>query len=318
MNDQMLNEAQYNIAPYMDPTPMLSSLLLDKLVHGKVLVKADCLCPTGAFKLRGAINAIYCLSNKQRDAGVVAFSTGNHAQAVAYASQLFGVNSVIIMPKTANAIKVKNTRDLGAEVILFDPETETRERLAERYQSEKGMTLIRPYDHPEVIAGQGTSGLEMVDYCHHRRITPDYCYVPASGGGYIAGISIALAKAFPDCEVIGVESEVSRPWHYSVLKGERTHVPQTGSSFCDAILPPHPMPGELTWPIVKKNVSRFIAVSDDKVKASMKILQSYLGLATEPCGAIALAAALADVERYAGKNIICAASGRNRDFSVKI
>ncbi|WP_325894717.1 threonine ammonia-lyase [Grimontia sp. NTOU-MAR1] len=318
MNHQMLMDAKRNIAPYMGATPMLSSPLLDKQLKGKALIKADSLCPTGAFKLRGAINAVCCLTNEQKKAGVVAFSTGNHAQAVAYAGQLFGVKSVVIMPKTANAIKIENTRLLGADVVLFDPENETREALAEKYQKEYGMTLIRPYDHPEVIAGQGTSGLEMVDYCLLHQISPDYCYVPASGGGYIAGVSIAISKSFPQCEIVGVESEVSRPWYNSMLNGERTHAAQQRPSICDAILPPHPMPGELTWPIVKGSVSRFVAVSDEEVLTSMKILQSYLGLATEPCGAITLAAALVDDQRLEGKSVICAVSGRNRDFSVNL
>ncbi|MCC4796765.1 serine/threonine dehydratase [Enterovibrio norvegicus] len=317
MNYQMLIEARDNIQPYMDVTPMLSSPLLDKHMKGSVFMKADCLCPTGAFKLRGAINAVSTLSHAQKQAGVVAFSTGNHARAVAYAGLTFGVRSVIIMPKTANAVKIENTRLLGADVVLFDPETETREAIAEHYEKEQGLSLIRPYDHPEVIAGQGTSGLEMVDYCLSRHITPDYCYVPASGGGYLAGVSIAIAKHFPRCEIVGVESDVSRPWFNSMNKGQRTHYAQTGPSICDAILPPHPMPGELTWPIVKGNVTRFIAASDDEVRASMNMLESYLGLATEPCGAITLAAALTDGERREGKQILCVVSGRNRDFSAQ-
>ncbi|ODA31815.1 serine/threonine dehydratase [Veronia pacifica] len=312
----MLLAAEKNIRPFMDETPMLSSPLLDEQVGSKVLVKADSLCATGAFKLRGALNAVSSLTEQQKKAGVVAFSTGNHAQAVAYACRQFGVKGIIIMPKYANKVKIKNTRALGAELVLFDPECETRESLAEHFQQQHGMTLIKPYDHPDVIAGQGTSGLEMVNYCHAHHISPDHCYVPVSGGGYLAGISIAFRQQFPNCHLVGVESEVSRPWFVSMQKNERTHVQQQKESICDAILPPRPMPGELTWPIVRANVSRFLSVSDTQVTAAMNMLEAYLGLATEPCGAIPLAAAIVDEKRREGETILCVVSGRNRDFSA--
>ena len=222
-------------------TPLLESDALNELVGGRLLCKAECLQRTGSFKLRGAYNAISQLDGQP----VVAFSSGNHAQGVAAAAKLLGVPATIVMPADAPAIKIANTRALGAEIRLYDREREVREEIGAEIALRTGAALVKPYDDPRIIAGQGTVGLEAAAQLRAIGTTPDAALLPCGGGGLIAGCSIALAAAFPGVAIYAVEPEGFDDTGRSLAAGERLANAPGANSFCDALLAP--VPGELTF-----------------------------------------------------------------------
>ncbi len=292
-------------------TPLLNAPALDRKLGGRVLLKAETLQRTGSFKFRGAFNRISQIPEAERGAGVVAYSSGNHAQGVAAAAALLGVPAAIVMPEDAPAIKVANTRGLGAEVVLYDRFTEDREALATALAAERGATLVPPYDDPDVIAGQGTCGMEIAQQAAARGLEIDALLVCCSGGGLTAGCALALAELSPRTRVYTVEPAGFDDTRRSLIEGARVDNDPAARSFCDALLTP--TPGELTFSINRRLLAGGFAVSDDEVRAAMGYAFRTLKLVLEPGGAVALAALLAGRLETRGKTVALILSGGNVD-----
>jgi threonine dehydratase len=295
-------------------TPLLESPLLNARLRGRLLVKAETLQRTGSFKLRGALNAILPLDASQRRAGVVAYSSGNHAQGVAAAAQMLGIPAVIVMPADAPAIKIDNTRAYGAEIVLFDRQRENREAIGRRIAEERGATLIPPYDDARIIAGQGTVGLELAAQAEALGAALDAVVVPVGGGGLIAGCALALAAESPATKVYGAEPAAFDDLRRSLEAGERRGNDPAARSICDALQAP--MPGELPFAIHRRLLAGSLAVSDDDVLAAMATAFAELKLVIEPGGAAALAAVLAGKLAIQGRTIAVVASGGNVDRAL--
>ena len=292
-------------------TPLLDCSAADAVCGGKMLIKAEMLQRTGSFKFRGAYNRISRLTDDERKKGVVAFSSGNHAQAVAAVSGIFGIAATIVMPADAPAMKIDATREYGATVILYDRFTESREDIAAEIVATQGATLVPPFDHPMIIAGQGTAGLEIAEDMMARGIVPDQVLVPCSGGGLIAGIATAITAHFPDCRVHAVEPSGFDDMARSLISGSRETADPKARSICDALLVP--TPGELTFSINKNLLGKGLAVEDEAVRAAMVFAFRHLKLVAEPGGAIALAAALSGSIDCKNKTTVVVMSGGNVD-----
>ena len=288
-------------------TPLLESEALNELVGGRLLCKAECLQRTGSFKLRGAYNTI----SQQGGQPVVAFSSGNHAQGVAAAAKLLGVPATIVMPADAPAIKIANTRALGAKIRLYDREREVREEIGAEIAERTGAALVKPYDDPRVIAGQGTVGLEAAAQLRAQGTILDSALLPCGGGGLIAGCSIALAAAFPDAAIFAVEPEGFDDTVRSLSAGERLANAAGAKSFCDALLAP--MPGELTFALNRRHLAGGLAVSDGEVARAMAASFNHLKVVVEPGGAVALAAVLSGRFDARGRTVLVVLSGGNVD-----
>lgn len=308
--------AQLYLKPLVAQTPLLHSPLFTQKYGVNLYVKADSLTAIGAFKIRGAMYTVGQLNAEQKANGVVAFSTGNHAQAVAYAAAQMGIESVIIMPKTAPKVKIENTKAFGGKVVLFDVKTEDRFAIADSYVTGKNMAFIHPFDNFDVIAGQGVSGLETCQQMQAMNVEPDAAILPISGGGYIAGFSLAFNHYYPDAKLIGVEPHATGSWAKSVQARTRTAMPINGASICDAITPPNPNPGALNWALVGDKISSMMAVSDEDALIGMACAAKYFGLTCEPSGAASIGALLKNASDWQGKTVIAAISGRNVDAKV--
>lgn len=291
-------------------TPLLESDLLNARVGGRLLVKPEPLQRSGSFKFRGACNAICAL----RPQAVVAYSSGNHAQGVALAARLFGIPAVIVMPADAPEIKKANTRAYGAELRLYDRYREEREAIGEAIARERGATLIRPYDEPLVIAGQGTVGLEIAEDCLARGLLPDAVLSPCGGGGLVAGIATAVRATLPGTEVWAVEPEGFDDTRRSLLSGRRERVAPGAASICDALLAP--TPGEITFAINRRLLAGGLAVPDAAVEEAMRAAFSLLHVTVEPGGAVALAAVLAGIFPARGRTVVVVLSGGNVDSGL--
>jgi threonine dehydratase len=293
-------------------TPLLESPFLNTIAGRRVLVKPECLQHTGSFKFRGGWSAVSALPEAERKRGVIAYSSGNHAQGVAHAAELMGIPAVIVMPTDAPTLKIANTRAFGAEVVLYDrPGGESREEVGGQIAEERGMTLIRPFDEPLVMAGQGTCGLEIAEQAREAGVEAADVLVCCGGGGFTSGIALALEAAAPGlrvrpCEPVGFD-DVAR----SLIAGERVSNPTESGSICDAILTPSP--GELTFPVLSRLAGPGLTVSDEE--ALMAVGQAFLRLkvVAEPGGAVALAAALYRSDEIEGDTVICTISGGNVD-----
>ena len=294
-------------------TPLLSSDALDRIAGRRVLVKAECLQHTGSFKFRGGYAAISALTVQQRARGVLAWSSGNHAQGVARAAALLGAPAVIVMPADAPRVKIDGTRALGAEVVLYDRVRDNREAIATALAQERGLTPIPPFDHAQVIAGQGSVGLEIAAQAAAEGITSADVLVCCGGGGLTAGIALALAERAPGLIPRPVEPEGFDDTVRSLACGDRVRNTAV-SGLCDAILTP--TPGELTFPILRAHCRPGLAVSDTQVLRAMALAARHLKLVLEPGGAVALAAALSGSRDAAGDVVIVVASGGNVDGRV--
>ncbi len=292
-------------------TPLLRSGALDQVTGARVFVKAEPLQRTGSFKFRGAYNAISQLSPAARARGVVAYSSGNHAQGVAAAAALLEVAATIVMPDDAPAVKLAGTRALGAEIVTYDRATQNREALGERLMHERGAALIKPYDAFDTIAGQGTVGLEIAEDLAALGLAPDALLCPCGGGGLIAGTATALVAAFPEIEIYAVEPEGYDDTARSLAAGERLANPSEALALCDALLAP--TPGALTFAINRRLLTGALVVTDDRVLAAMAFAFRHLKLVLEPGGAAALAALLAGAFDARGKTVALVASGGNVD-----
>jgi len=295
-------------------TPLLESPALDAEVGGRVFLKAETLQRTGSFKFRGAFNCISRIPAAQRGAGVVAYSSGNHAQGVAAAAEILGVPATIVMPADAPAIKVDNTRGYGAEVVFYDRHGESREEIAETLAAAKGARIVRPYDDPAIIAGQGTCGLEIAEQAADRGVALDALLVCCGGGGLVAGSALALAERSPATRVFCVEPEGFDDTGRSLAAGRRVSNAPGGESLCDALLAP--TPGELTFAINRRLLAGGLAVSDDEVARAVAYAFRTLKLVVEPGGAVALAAVLAGRYDARGKAVAVTLSGGNVDSEL--
>jgi len=292
-------------------TPLLNVPAADAELGGRLFVKAEPLQRTGSFKFRGAYNCIRKLDPAVRARGVVTFSSGNHAQGVAAAAQALGAPALIVMPRDAPAVKVANTRAYGAEIVFYDRYTENREALGERIAAERGATIVRPYDEPDVIAGQGTCGLEIAWQAAARGVTLDAVLVPCGGGGLIAGISTAIQARAPGVPVYAVEPEGFDDTGRSLAAGAPVANDPAARSICDALLAP--TPGEITFPINARRLAGAYAVSDAEARRAMVFAFRHFKLVVEPGGAVALAAVLHGRHPVAGRTLAVVCSGGNVD-----
>jgi threonine dehydratase len=297
-------------------TPLLMSPNLDARVGARVLVKAENLQRTGSFKFRGALNALLSLDPDTRRRGVVAFSSGNHAQGVAAAARLLQIPATIVMPTDAPAIKINNTRAYGATIISYDRQRSSREAIAENIARERGATIVPPFDDVRIIAGQGTAGLEIAHQTAELGYAIDALIAPCSGGGLVGGIAIAFAALNPVTQIYAAEPIAFDDMRRSLAAGQRTGNGATGESVCDSLLAP--MPGILPFEIARRHLAGSLVVSDDEVRRAMAIAFVDLKLALEPGGAAALAALLSGKLACAGKTIAIVASGGNVDPEVFI
>lgn len=277
-------------------------------------MKAEPLQRTGSFKFRGAFNRIAQVVPSRTPGGVVAFSSGNHGQAVAYAARHFGMQATVVMPADAPQIKIALTKSHGADVILYDRFGEDRAAIAQRIIQRDGAALVPPYDDSAVMAGQGTVGLEIVADLQARVLTPDIVLSCCGGGGLVAGIATAVQALAPRCAIFAVEPEDFDDTARSLASGERQRNTPGGQTICDAIVTP--TPGELTFPINQRLLSGGLTVSDAEVKAAIAYAFRHLKIVVEPGGAVALAAILAGAIDLQGKTVVAILSGGNIDAAL--
>lgn len=300
-------DAARQIAPAAVRTPLIEHPTLNEAVGGRVLLKAETVQVAGAFKFRGAYNRISRLSAEEKARGVVAYSSGNHAQGVAAAAQAVGTRALIVMPSDSPAVKVAGVRAFGGEVRLYDRWTESREAIGAAIAAERGSVLVPPFDDPFIIEGQGTVGLEILE---QAGIEIDQLLCGASGGGLIAGINLVMAEQSPDTRVIVVEPEAFDDTRRSLEAGERVGHPQGTPSICDALM--SPMPGELTFPINRRSAGA-VTVSDAEVAEAIRFAFGQLKLVVEPGGAVSLAALLTGKAEAKGLTTAVVLSGGNVD-----
>ncbi|HEV7383657.1 MAG TPA: threonine/serine dehydratase [Phenylobacterium sp.] len=292
-------------------TPLIESPALNERLGGRVLMKLETLQRVGAFKFRGAYNRLVQLSADERKRGVVAFSSGNHAQGVALAAKLLGMPALIVMPSDAPAMKVANTRSYGAEIKLYDRLKESREAIAAEIAGSRGAVVVPAFDDPHIIAGQGTAGLEMMRQAVALGASFDTVLTPVSGGGLLAGISEVVKTLSPATEVWGVEPAAFDDLAQSLKAGERVTIKPTGRSLCDAL--ESPAPGEINFPMLKKNLAGAVGITDAEVAEAMRYAFSTLKLVVEPGGCVGLAALLTGKVTSQGKTVGLVLSGGNVD-----
>jgi threonine dehydratase len=309
----MIEAARARLDGHVRRTPLLSSPFLDEIAGRRIFVKPECLQHTGSFKFRGAWSAISGLAPEVRAKGVIAFSSGNHAQGVALAAKLHGIPAVIIMPADAPRIKIENTRAYGAEVVLYDRATEDRDAIGARLSAERNLTLVKPFDEPLVIAGQGTAGLEIAEQAEELGIEKADVLVPTGGGGFISGVSLALAAKAPGFTVHPCEPEGFDDVTRSLASGTIEKNARQSGSLCDAIITPQP--GNITFPIMSKLCGAGLVVTEDEALKAMALAFSWLKIVVEPGGAVALAAALFHGETL-GATVIAVCSGGNVDSDI--
>ncbi|MGJ8586691.1 MAG: threonine ammonia-lyase [Yoonia sp.] len=314
MNIDMIRAAAGRIKGHARRTPILTSPFLDEIAGRRIFVKAECLQHTGSFKFRGGWASVSALTDNALKTGVIAFSSGNHAQGVALAAREHGAPAVIIMPADAPAVKIENTRALGAEVILYDRETEDRDEIGARLSQERNLTLIKPYDAEMTIAGQGTVGLEIAEDMKAMGVTEADVMVCCGGGGLTSGIALALAADAPGLRARPAEPEGFDDVTRSLQSGKIERNARLSGSLCDAIITPQP--GNLTFPIMQKLCGPGVVVTEDECLRAMALAFERLRIVVEPGGAAALAAALFHPDEFTGDAVIAVATGGNVDAAV--
>ncbi len=302
------------VAPFAVRTPLLSAPVLNERIGTRVFLKPEMLQRTGSFKFRGAFNKLSSIPQDKRSGGVVAFSSGNHAQGVAAAAKILHMQATIVMPKDAPLLKRERTKSYGAEVVLYDRDREDREAIAREIAEKRGATLVKPYDDPFVIAGQGTAGREIAEDMATLGITPDVVVAPASGGGLIAGVATAVKARFPSADIIVAEPEAFDDHSLSLRAGKRERHQGSGRTICDALMAA--IPGELTFAINSQLLSRGVVASDAEVGAAVAFAFNELKLVVEPGGAVGLAALLAGRIDTRDKTIVVVLSGGNVDADM--
>lgn len=313
-NIEDIRAAAARIAPHAVVTPLLESWVLNERVGGRILVKAESLQRTGSFKFRGALNRLAQLNEEERRSGVVAYSSGNHAQAVSLAARVFNTSAVIVMPADAPRVKVEKTRAYGGEVVFYDRYTEDRALLGSRLARERGLTLVPPYDDPHVMAGQGTLGLEIARQAAEAHAELDALLVCCSGGGLTAGCALAMEAESPGTAIFAVEPEGFDDTARSLAAGRRVSNEPGQVSICDAIL--IDTPGELTFPVNQRLLAGALAVSDNEALDAVAFAYDELKIVLEPGGAVALAALLSGKLDCRNKSVAVVCSGGNVDAEV--
>lgn len=308
---QDIEAAAKRIEGYAVKTPVIESPKLNAVTGGRILIKAECLQRTGSFKFRGAWNRISQLDPKANPGGVVAYSSGNHAQGVAAAAQLKGLPALIVMPADTPQIKQDNTRSYGAEVVTYDRATESRETIAERYRKERHAVMVPPFEHPDIIAGQGTAGLELAEEAAARGVALDEVLVCCSGGGLTAGVALAMETMQPQARVHSVEPAFFDDYARSLRSGHIERNARASGSICDALM--SVSPGEMTFAINRRLLSEGLTVTDAEAAEAVRFAFEVLKLVLEPGGAVALAAVLAGKLDCRRKAIGVIASGGNCD-----
>ncbi|WP_298917609.1 threonine/serine dehydratase [uncultured Algimonas sp.] len=303
-------EAAERLDGHARRTPLLHSPEIDALVGMEIHFKAECLQHVGAFKYRGARNRLAVMSEAERRRGVVAFSSGNHAQGVARAARELGIDALMVMPSDAPEVKVAGVRRDGADIISYDRHTESREEIAERISARDGRTIVPSYDDPYIIAGQGTVGLEIA----RSGLAFDALVTCIGGGGLCAGISLAMGAESPDTDIFGSEPKGYNDHQMSLRAGTRTPIGDPGPTLCDAIMTP--IPGELTWPINARSLTDVFDVSDEDCLLAMRLAKTHLDVTLEPGGAAAMAAVVTGrlPKRY--KRVAVILSGGNVDPEI--
>ncbi|WP_171117357.1 MULTISPECIES: threonine/serine dehydratase [unclassified Ruegeria] len=311
---EMIEAAAERLKGHVRETPILSSPFLDTLAGRRIWVKPECLQHTGSFKFRGAWSAISALDEGIRQRGVIAYSSGNHAQGVAMAAAKHGIASVIVMPSDAPQLKIDNTRALGGEVVLYDRANEKREEIGEAIAAERGLTLIRPYDEPQVIAGQGTTGLEIARQAAEIGVSQADVLICCGGGGLTSGIALALEKHAPNLRARPCEPEGFDDVKRSLASGRIQNNNAASGNICDAILTPQP--GDITFPILHRLCGPGLSVTEDEALQAMAYAFLRLKIVLEPGGAVALAAALFRGDEIEGDDVIVVTSGGNVDPGI--
>jgi threonine dehydratase len=306
-------DAHVRLRGWLVETPLLESAAINARVGARVLFKAECLQHSGSFKIRGALNCLLQLSADERRAGVVAFSSGNHAQAVALAAQWLAMPATIVMPADAPKVKLERTRAYGAEVVLYDREREDREAIASNLAEQRGAALVPPFDHPHIIAGQGTLAFELGRAARGRQLDVEALYVPCSGGGLVAGCALAIKAEWPACAVYAVEPRGFEDTAASLAADARRGVLPGGTTLCDGLRAP--LPGAITFAINRRELTGARAVDDEQIRAAMAVAAQHLKVVVEPSGAAALAAVLAE-PRPLGACVAVVLSGGNVDADL--
>ena len=309
-----IERAHQRIKHLIVKTPLLNSPRLDDIAGRRLWIKAEPLQVTGSFKFRGACSAISALSSEALSRGVIAYSSGNHAQGVALAAQVFNTRATIVMPHDAPANKIANTRAYGAEVVHYERGVESREDIGADLAREYGLTLVKPYDDPAVIAGQGTVGLELLDQIAERELSVSAVLCCCGGGGLSAGIATVMAATKPEITLYTAEPKGFEDTARSLALGERVTNDSEQGSICDAIVTP--TPGELTFPILKALAGGGLAVNDDETLRAMRYAFDTLKLVVEPGGAVALAAALFADDLPSSDDLVVVVSGGNVDETI--
>ena len=304
-------DAARRISAHGVETPLLESPALNRRLGGRLFIKAECLQRTGSFKFRGAYNRLSRIAPDRRAAGVVAFSSGNHAQGVAYAAALLEMRATIVMPADAPAIKIANTKGYGAEIVPYDRKRDDREAICARIAGDRGATIVPPYDDPMIIAGQGTVGIEIARQAERQGVILDAVAAPASGGGLVAGIALALAHDAPGLKVYCGEPANFDDHARSLAQGQRATNAPGASSICDALLAA--TPGIITFAVNRRLLAGGIVADDDSVRRAMATAFAEFKLVVEPGGAVALAAVLDGLIPIAGRAVAVVCSGGNVD-----
>ncbi len=307
-----IEQAHQRIAAYVQHTPVLTSKTADELTGAQLFFKCENFQTSGAFKFRGACNALLQFTEAQKARGVVTFSSGNHAQAIARAAQQLGMRAVIVMPNDAPAIKVAATKGYGGEVVFYDRYTEDREEIGRQLAEKEGLSLIPPYDHPHIMAGQGTSAKELIEEVMPNGGALDYLLVPLGGGGLLSGCATAAKALNPDGTVIGVEPEAGNDGQRSFLSGAIVHI-DTPTTIADGAQTQHL--GQFTFPVIQKNVAQILTVSDAQLITSMQFFASRMKIIVEPTGCLGAALALSGALNLQGKRVGVIVSGGNIDLS---
>ncbi|WP_075792769.1 threo-3-hydroxy-L-aspartate ammonia-lyase [Massilia putida] len=301
-------QAAGRIAGVANRTPVLTSRTVDEAFGAQVYFKCENMQRMGAFKFRGAYNALMKFSPEQRRAGVVAFSSGNHAQAIALSAKLLGIPATIVMPQDAPAAKVAATRGYGGNVVLYDRYTEDREQIGRDLAQKHGLTLIPPYDHPDVIAGQGTAAKELFEETGPL----DAFFVCLGGGGLLSGSALATRALAPSCRLYGVEPEAGNDGQQSFRKGEIVHI-DTPQTIADGAQTQHL--GNITFPIIRRDVDDILTATDDELVACMRFFVERMKIVVEPTGCLGFAAARRMKDELRGKKVGILVSGGNIDLA---
>ncbi|QHD95625.1 threo-3-hydroxy-L-aspartate ammonia-lyase [Proteus terrae] len=301
-------EAHQRILPYLNKTPVLTSRTINELTGAQFYFKCENFQRMGAFKFRGAMNALSQFNDQQRKNGVVTFSSGNHAQAIALSAKLLGIPATIIMPEDAPKAKMEATKGYGGRVITYNRYTEDREEIGQQLAQKEGLTLIPPYDHPHIIAGQGTAAKELFDEVGEL----DMLFVPLGGGGLLSGSLLSTKALSPDCKVFGIEPLAGNDGQQSLRKGEIIHI-DTPKTIADGAQTQHL--GNYTFEIIRNNVDDILTATDEELISAMQFYAQRMKIIVEPTGCLSLVAARQFGDKLKGKKIGIIISGGNVDIA---